>query len=127
MKVSKTIDKGTAKKGSTPEERRRHRRCPCEIFSEVVVRYRGSMFRGEIADFSQSGCFLTTKAYLTLERYAEVDLRFKYKNADYRTVALVMDIQPRKGVGFEFSFADEQTAGAFRALGEELCAAKSPA
>jgi hypothetical protein len=85
------------------------------------------MFRGEIVDISQSGCFLMTKAHLNLERYGEVDLRFKYNNVDYRAVGLVMDIQPGRGVGFEFSFADAKTEKAFLALNEELSAAAPPA
>jgi hypothetical protein len=123
MKASETIDEGTAVEGSRRADRRRHRRCPCHIFSEGVVRYRGSMFRGEILDISESGCFLMTKAHLNLERYGEVDLHFKYRNVGFRTVALAMDIQPGKGVGLEFSFADAQTAKAFLALCEELNAA----
>jgi hypothetical protein len=123
MQSSETIDKGPPAAGAQRADRRRHRRRPCHILSEGVVRYRGAMFRGEIVDISESGCFVMTKAYLKLERYGEVDLRFKYKDVDYRTLALAMDIQPRKGVGFEFSFADAKAEKAFLALSEELGAA----
>jgi hypothetical protein len=126
MKASEAIDKETAAL-ALRAERRRNRRYPCNILSEAVARYRGSIFRGKIVDISGSGCFLLTKAFLDLERYTEVDLSFKYKNVDYRTVALVMDIQLRRGVGFEFSFADAQTAQVFLALSEEVSAATASA
>jgi hypothetical protein len=40
---------------------------------------------------------------------------------------VVVNIQPGKGVGLKFSFADAQTAEAFLALSTVLSAAASPA
>jgi PilZ domain-containing protein len=125
MQVSETIDKGTPAEGSKRAERRRHRRCSSNSLAKAVVLQRSSMFRGEILDISQSGCFVVTKAFLRVELYAEVKVQFKFKNVDYHTPAVVMNIQPGKGVGLEFSFADAQTEEAFLALSEELCPAKS--
>ncbi len=82
------------------------------------------MFRGQLRDISPNGCFLMTKANLHMERYSEVDLRFTFNKIGYRTMALVMNIRPGKGVGLEFSFDDPETEASFRALIEKITAAQ---
>lgn len=125
MQVSETIDNVPAADGQGPE-RRRHRRYSSDLFAKVVIHQRSSMLRGEMLDVSKSGCFVMTRAFLRVKRDAEVDIEFKFKKVDYHTTAVVMNVQPGKGVGLKFLFADEQTAEAFLALSEELCAAKPP-
>jgi len=127
MEPSETIDEGPAGEGSKRTERRRHRRYSSDLFARVVVHQRNSMVRGEMLDISESGCFVMTRAFLRLERDSEADIQFKFKNVDYRTSAVVVNIQPGKGVGLKFSFADAQTAEAFLALSTVLSAAASPA
>jgi len=82
-----------------------------------------SLFRGAIRDVSQSGCFVMTKARMPLKRLAEAEIRFKLINRQFRTRALVMNVRPGEGVGFEFVFANKQVEEQVKSLIQELTVA----
>ncbi len=114
-------DEATVPKGAVGKERRRHRRYACNGFAEGVSSK--CLFRGEIQDFNEFGCFVMTKAHLHVERLVEVDLRFKINNRHYHTAARVMNVRPGKGVGLEFSHTNRRTEELLRVLNETLNAA----
>ncbi len=104
------------------KERRLSRRHDCEGFAEAWVKKPGSMFRGEIRDISQTGCYIRTKARLNLARFATVDLRFTLKGQRYCAAARAMDVRQGKGVGLEFIFPESQPPEWLKNLLEALSA-----
>jgi hypothetical protein len=86
------------------KERRLSHRVACKGFADALVLDTGYLFRGEIRDVSETGCFLMTQARLQLERLTKVDLLFVLNGRNYRTLARVMEVQPSKNVGLEFLF-----------------------
>jgi hypothetical protein len=109
--------------GSAGKERRRSRRFLCNGSAEVMVVHPECLFRGEIRDISQNGCFVITRAHVHLERLAEAEIRFKLNNRQFRTQARVMNVRQGDGVGFEFSLANPKTEEQLRNLIQELDAA----
>lgn len=107
------------------KERRRSRRFACEGFAEVFAIDTGYLFRGEIRDISQSGCYIMTNGRLKLERLTEVDVLFMLNKRNYRTYARVMVVRPGKGVGLEFLFGDLRAEESFRKLLHVLVAEAS--
>jgi hypothetical protein len=107
------------------KERRRSRRFVCEGFAEVFAIDTGYLFRGEIRDISQSGCYIGTNVRLKLERFTEVDVLFMLNKRNYRTYARVMVVRPGKGVGLEFLFGDLPAEESFRKLLQVLVAEAS--
>jgi hypothetical protein len=85
-----------------------------------------SLFRGEIRDISLTGCFIRTKARLSLVHRSIVDLRFTITNSHYRVAARVIDVRPGKGAGLEFIFPDSQPAEWLKNLLARLGAAAAP-
>jgi hypothetical protein len=109
---------GESKNGEifASKERRLSHRVGCKGFADAFVIDTGYLFRGEIRDISETGCFLMTQAGLQLERLTEVDLLFVLNGRNYRTFARVMEVQPRKGVGLEFLFSDQAVEESFKKL-----------
>jgi hypothetical protein len=107
-----------SEKGETlaSRERRLSHRVGCKGFADAIVIETGYLFRGEIRDISQTGCYLMTNARTQLERLTEVDLLFVLNNREYRTLARVMKIRPGKGVGLEFVFSDLAAEESFKEL-----------
>ena len=101
-------------------ERRLSRRLDCEGFAEAFAIDVGYLFRGEIRDISQTGCYIMTKALLKLERLTEVDLEFMLNKRNFHTRARVMDIRPRKGVGLEFVFKEPRAEESIKDLLQTL-------
>jgi PilZ domain len=101
-------------------ERRRHERFPCEGFAEVVVFSPELLFRGEVKDISFTGCFVATRAHLTLQRFAEIELRFSTHGQHLSSLARVMDVRPGRGVGVEFLPGDPRMSKRFHELLEKL-------
>jgi PilZ domain len=109
---------GESEKGETSasRERRLSHRVGCKGFADAIVVETGYLFRGEIRDISQTGCYLMTNARTQLERLTEVDLLFVLNNRQYHTLARVMKIRPGKGVGLEFMFSDRAAEESFKEL-----------
>jgi hypothetical protein len=107
-----------SEKGETPanRERRLSQRVGCKGFADAFVIETGYLFRGEIRDISETGCYLMTNARIQLERLTEVDLIFVLNNRKYHTLARVMKIRAGKGVGFEFLFSDQAAEESFKQL-----------
>lgn len=97
-------------------ERRLSRRVGCKGFADAFVIETGYLFRGEIGDISETGCYIMTNARIQLERLTEVDLVFVLNNRKYQTRARVMKIRPKKGVGLEFLFSDQAAEESFKEL-----------
>jgi hypothetical protein len=114
------------KKKYAGKERRRHPRYDCDGQAETLVIYSGCLFRGTVRDISETGCYIETKAWLNLKRFAEVDLRLMVNENDYRTFARVMYIRFGKGVGFEFLFPNPATEKLFKDLIETLARTAFP-
>jgi hypothetical protein len=109
---------GETAKGETSEgkERRLSHRFSCGGFAEVYANNTGNLFRGEIRDISQTGCFIKTSVRLKLERLTEVDVVFMLNKRSYRTLARVMNVRPGKGVGLEFVLCEPRTAESIKEL-----------
>jgi hypothetical protein len=106
----------TEAEGVRGKERRRRLRVVCTGFAEGIVLDSRYLFRGEIRDFTESGCFVKTKARLHAKRLAEVDIRFIVNGIQYHTAARVMNVRPDEGYGLEFLFKDLRTQELFRSL-----------
>jgi hypothetical protein len=106
--ADRTTEETAANESSRGKERRRSRRFPCEGQAEAVVLQPEFLFRGEITNVSLTGCFIRTRARLQVELHSIVDLRFRLKNQQCHTYALVMDIRPGLGVGVEFYSENKQ-------------------
>ena len=110
----------------TAKERRRRIRYNCKGFAEGALLQRNLLFRGEIQNFSLTGCFVMTKAQLHLKRFDKVDIRFAIDRIHYQVIARVMRILPGEGLGLEFLFADVRNEELFRSLNGKLGALASP-
>jgi hypothetical protein len=126
MEASQIISEPQTGEDGAGKERRRSHRHDCKGFAEAWVLDPESLFRGEIRDISQSGCFIGTKARLSLVRHSIVDLRFTIMNGYYRAAARVLNVRPGKGVGLEFIFPDSQPAEWLKNLLEKLIDAAAP-
>jgi hypothetical protein len=113
---------GESEEGVTfaSRERRFSRRVSCKGFADAFVVETGYLFRGEIRDISETGCYLMTDARMQLELLTEVDLLFVLNNRKYQTLARVMKIRPGKGVGLEFLFSDQSAEESFKELNLRL-------
>jgi hypothetical protein len=109
---------GESKEGETfsGRGRRLSDRVGCNGFADAFVIETGYLFRGEIRDISETGCYIMTNARMQLERLTEVDLIFVLNNRKYHTRARVMKIPPKKGVGLEFLFSDRAAEESFKEL-----------
>ena len=102
MQDAMAIGEVRAVPGVGEDERRRSRRYLCNGFAEVLVVHPECLFRGEIRDISQNGCFVISRAHVQLERLAEAEVRFKLNNRQFKVRARVMSVRKGDGVGFEF-------------------------
>jgi hypothetical protein len=114
------IDDVSAAPGEGDDERRRSRRYLCNGFAEVMVVRPECLFRGEIRNISQNGCFVISRAHVQLERHAEAEMRFKLNNRQFRVRARVMSVLKGDGVGFEFLGVNRDTEELLRNLITEL-------
>lgn len=105
---------------ATSSERRRHERFSCEGYAEVVAFRPELLFRGEVKDVSLTGCYIATRAHLTLKRFAEIEIRFSTNGRQLNSRARVMDVRPGRGLGVEFLPGDPEANDRFRELIEHL-------
>ncbi len=101
-------------------DRRRHERYACDGFAEVVAFRPELLFRGEVKDISQTGCYITTRARLNLKRFAEIELRFSANGQYLSCLARVMDVRQGRGVGIEFVPGDPRIDEQIQELMEQL-------
>ncbi len=83
-------------------DRRANPRHSCDGFAEVVVCESGALFRGEIHDLSDGGCYIKTRAILRIKRPAEVEIRFTVNDNRFSVVARVVSLHKGLGAGFQF-------------------------
>jgi len=102
-----SVSRTTSTAEKLPSERRIAKRHACDGFAEVVVPTSGFLFRGEIADLSETGCYVKTRARLSLRRSSEAELRFTVNGDNF-------------SVGFEFSVIEPQMHRKLLELIEEL-------
>jgi hypothetical protein len=114
----------TAKTAAMPPagERRIAKRLACDGFAEVVVPYSGFLFRGEIADLSEFGCYIKTRARLSIRRSADAELRFTVNGDNFSVLARTAVVKTGAGVGFEFAVIEPQMHKKLIDLIEELTA-----
>ena len=101
-------------------ERRRHERFVCDNMAEILVSDPELLFRGEVKDISTSGCYVATRARLTLRRFAEVELRFSANGYQMTSMARVVEVRPGRGLGVEFLPGDAKMSKRFRDFLEQL-------
>jgi hypothetical protein len=122
--VAVTVPTASCDAGGTPRaggtEHRRSHRYPCSGFAEVMVVRPECLFRGEIRDISQNGCFVITRANVRCERLAEAEVRFGLNNCQLRVQARVMSVRPGDGLGFEFLDLNPRTKELLNYLIQEL-------
>ena len=126
MRTQLTQDELAPIETPTAKERRRRIRYSCKGFAEGALLHRKLLFRGEIQNFSWTGCFVVTKAQLHLKRFDKVDIRFAIDRIPYQVIARVMRALPGEGLGLEFLFADVRSEELFRTLDAKLCALAPP-
>ena len=101
-------------------ERRRVARLACSGFAEVVVHDVGFLFRGEISDFSEFGCFVKSKAMLHFQRSDRVELRFRVNGDTFSVTAQAAVVRSGVGSGFEFLHVEPEMQEKLQALTEKL-------
>lgn len=104
----------------TGAERRRARRFSVAGFAEAFVIESGLLFRGEIRDISETGCYLETKARLKVECSMLMNVTFTLRGRTYQMTARIMNVRPGKGVGAEFLFTNEAERKLFNQLFYEV-------
>ncbi len=120
MNSPSAIDDATASQCAAGKEHRRSRRRACEGSAEVLVYHPECLFRGEIRDISQTGCFIATRAHVHLECQSEAIIRFRLKGRLFKTQVRLINIRPDNGVGFEFLSVNAQTSEQITNLIQEL-------
>ncbi|HWZ51649.1 MAG TPA: PilZ domain-containing protein [Granulicella sp.] len=100
---------GGAKVPEKSREQRSEERYPMQSEVEIFVPERATMFRGRIANFSQSGCYVQTAAWVRLPPTTVVEVAFALNGRMVRARAEARFAQSRTGVGLRFLTQDEQT------------------
>lgn len=103
-------------------QRRRARRYLCEGTAEaIIITHKAEiLLRGVMLDISLNGCFVQTHAPAHLILECEAEIRFKIRGQIYKCAALVRNVQPRVGTGFEFRHLTAPVKARIRALIKEL-------
>jgi len=92
-------------------DRRRSVRICCTGFAEGISTAPCRLFRGEIRNISDSGCFISTVASVVLNPGTLVELKFWFAGAAYNALARVVETLPSSGfrmrfVATELTFSD---------------------
>jgi hypothetical protein len=106
--------------GSGGRERRRSPRHSCNEFAEVMVAQPECLFRGEIRNISQNGCFVVTRARVHFERLTAAEIRFKLNNSPFRIGVRVMSARRGDGLGLEYVDLDPRSDERLRVLIQDL-------
>jgi PilZ domain len=91
------------------EDRRIAARHEIDGFAEVAVPETGFLFRGEIANLSEFGCYIKTRAHLDVRRSAQVELRFTLRGDHFSILARAALAKSEIGAGFEFTSIEPST------------------
>jgi hypothetical protein len=102
MAISQSVFNTETRDDPGGTDRRRSPRFDCAGSAEAFAADPCYLFRGEIRDISETGCYVMTKARLRLERFTELDVLFMLRNRNHRAAARVMNFRPGQGVGLEF-------------------------
>ena len=87
-------------------ERRRAVRICCTGWAEGLSIDPSQLFRGEIRNVSETGCFITLRVPVNLPRGTPVQLRFKMGRAEYCARARVVEALPCTGIRMQFISTD---------------------
>jgi hypothetical protein len=104
-------------------DRRHSQRFDCAGTAEAYAADPCYLFRGEIRDISETGCYVMTKARLRLARNTEVDVLFMLSNRNHHASARVMNYRPGQGVGLEFLSCVPSPEESFLPLAERFAGA----
>jgi PilZ domain-containing protein len=87
-------------------ERRHSVRICCTGFAEGVSANPTQLFRGEIRNVSETGCFISLRVAVKLLPGTYVELRFRMGSAQYRALARVVEAIPSNGIRMRFVAID---------------------
>jgi hypothetical protein len=88
--------------GGSTSDRRRSVRIVCTGFAEGISTGPSQLFRGEIWNISDSGCFISTRAAVAPATGTVIELRFKFGGAAYTALARVVEALPSSGIRIRF-------------------------
>lgn len=83
-------------------ERRRSRRFACSVSAEGASSSPSLLFRGELTNLSETGCFVATRAQAQLYRDTLVEMRFSLLGNSFTLKALVVKMMPGSGIRLQF-------------------------
>jgi len=86
---------------------RRSVRICCEGFAECISIDPSQLFRGEIRNVSETGCFISLRVSVNLPPGTYVRLRFRMGRAEYSALASVVESMPSIGIRMRFISTDE--------------------
>jgi len=89
-------------------DRRSSTRICCTGFAEGVSTDSRQLFRGEIRNVSETGCFISVRAAVKLAAGTTVELRFKLGLREYAALARVVEAMPTIGIRFHFIATDPE-------------------
>jgi hypothetical protein len=87
-------------------ERRSSVRICCSGFAEGLSIEPSQLFRGEIRNVSETGCFVSLRVSVNLPPGTSVQLRFKMGRAEYSALARVVESVPFIGIRMRFTATD---------------------
>jgi hypothetical protein len=87
-------------------ERRQSARICCAGFAEGISARPSQLFRGEIRNVSETGCFISVRAAVALPAGTIVELRFKLGGFNYCALASVVQALPAKSIRMRFIAVD---------------------
>jgi hypothetical protein len=93
-------------KKETDADRRGSVRICCTGFAEGVSLNPSHLFRGEIRNVSETGCFISLRVAVNLAPGTCVQLRFKMGHAEYSALARVVQSLPSNGIRMRFVAID---------------------
>ena len=103
-------------------ERRRNVRISCAAFAEGISVGPSRLFRGELQNVSDSGCFISTRAAIDIPSNTIVDLRFNLAGIRYSALAGVVEALPTGGIRMRFLATDPAFSDRIR----RILGARSP-
>src|SRR5262245_5676981 len=92
-------------KNQADADRRRSVRICCSGFAECVSIDPNQLFRGEIRNISETGCFISLRVSVNLPPGTYVQLRFRMGRAEYSALARVVESMPA-GIRMRFIATD---------------------
>jgi hypothetical protein len=100
-------------------EKRLHPRYRCDGYAEVFLPQGGLLFRGQILNLSQTGCYIET-ALLNLERGTQVEVYFVTNQLQFRVLGTIAALRKKRGAGIAFLNVNPRRALQIAMLIDEL-------